>query len=221
MDKNFYAKKGKKKFEFCPVFKNSSVSPKKKFHHEKIFGLNQLFDIERDLLSPLGLPQYGIHANGWHKEKSEYFFHFALRSKKIKYFPNLYDNIFAGGQPSDLSIRKNLEKEAFEEAGIKILKKNLTRGNTISYIHNYSDQIHSGTIFIYDYKIEKNHILQNHDGEVQGFEIICVTELDKILEKKLLKPNCIIPIADFFLRNMRDFFPIKGILELKKLLGIK
>ena len=51
MDKNFYAKKGKKKFEFCPVFKNSSVSPKKKFHHEKIFGLNQLFDIERDLLS--------------------------------------------------------------------------------------------------------------------------------------------------------------------------
>ena len=50
---------------------------------------------------------------------------------------------------------KNLEKEAFEEAGIKILKKNLTRGNTISYIHNYSDQIHSGTIFIYDYKIEK------------------------------------------------------------------
>ena len=25
-----------------------------------------------------------------------------------------------------------------------------------------------------------------------------VTELDEILEKKLLKPNCIIPIADFF-----------------------
>ena len=69
-------------------------------------------------------------------------------------------------------------------------------------------------------KSKKNHILQNHDGEVQGFEIICVTELDKILEKKLLKPNCIIPIADF-LRNMRDFFPITGILELKKLLGIK
>ena len=45
------------------------------------------------------------------------------------------------------------------------------------------------------------------------------TELYEILEKKLLKPNCIIPIADFFLRNMRDFFPNKGILELEKLLN--
>ena len=42
--------------------------------------------------------------------------------------------------------------------------------------------------------------------------------LYKILEKKLLKPNCIIPIADFFLRKMRDFFPEKGIVELKKIL---
>ena len=80
------------------------------------------------------------------------------------------------------------------------------------------NQIHSGTIFIYDYKIDKDTVLKNRDGEVQKFEIICVTELDKILEKKLLKPNCIIPIADFFLRNMRDFFPNKGILELEKLL---
>ena len=219
MDKNFYAKKGKKKFEFCPVFKNSSVSPKKKFHHEKIFGLNKLFDIERDLLSPLGLPQYGIHANGWYKEKSEYFFHFALRSKKIKYFPNLYDNIFAGGQPSDLSIRKNLEKEAFEEAGIrKILKKNLVKGATVNYFHEYQDKIHSGIIFNYHLKIENNNF-SNMDGEVDSFISEDAFEIYKLLESDILKPNCIIPIADFFLRNMNDLFSKKGILELEKLLG--
>ena len=53
------------------------------------------------------MPQYGIHANGWQLKKSEYIFHFAIRSKKIKHFPGLYDNIFAGGQPSGISIKKS------------------------------------------------------------------------------------------------------------------
>ena len=130
----------------------------------------------------------------------------------------MYDNIFAGGQPSKISIENNLKKEALEEAGLKILKKKLTIGNTISYCHDHKDQIHSGTIFIYDYNIDKDVKLKNLDGEVEGFEQITVNNLYKILEKKLLKPNCIIPIADFFLRKMRDFFPEKGIVELKKIL---
>ena len=129
----------------------------------------------------------------------------------------MYDNIFAGGQPSKISIEDNLKKEALEEAGIQILKK-LTIGNTISYCHNHKDQIHSGTIFIYDYNIDKDDKLKNLDGEVEGFEQITVSNLYEILEKKLLKPNCIIPIADFFLRKMRDFFLRRGIVELKKIL---
>ena len=73
-------------------------------------------------------------------------------------------------------------------------------------------------VSIYDYNIDKDAKLKNLDGEVEGFEQITVNNLYKILEKKLLKPNCIIPIADFFLRKMRDFFPEKGIVELKKIL---
>ena len=73
--------------------------------------------------------------------------------------------------------------------------------------------------FYYVPRVDKEVVLKNRDGEVQKFETISVTELYEILEKKLLKPNCIIPIADFFLRNMRDFFPNKGILELEKLLN--
>ena len=219
-NKKFYAGLDiKKNYEFCPVFEQPSISPNKKFNRYESFGKNKLFDIERNLLAPLGLPQYGIHANGWRKEKSEYLFYFAIRSKQIKDFPGLYDNIFAGGQPSKLSIHKNLKKEALEESGIRVLNKNLKIGSSISYIHNYNNQIHSGTIFVYDYELDKEVVLKNRDGEVQKFETISVTELYEILEKKLLKPNCIIPIADFFLRNMRDFFPNKGILELEKLLN--
>ena len=87
-NKKFYADLDiKENYEFCPVFEQPSISPNKKFNRHESFGKNKLFDIERNLLSPLGLPQYGIHANGWRKEKSEYLFYFAIRSKQIKDFP--------------------------------------------------------------------------------------------------------------------------------------
>ena len=57
------------------------------------------------------------------------------------------------------------------------------------------------------------------DGEVESFISVDALEIYKLLESNTLKPNCIIPIADFFLRNMSDLFSKKGILELKKLLG--
>ena len=146
---------------------------------------------------------------------------FCFKVQPNRTFSRFIRQYFAGGQPSAISIKQNLEKEAFEEAGIKILEKDLTIGNTFSYIHNHDHQIHSGTIFVYDYKIDQNIVLKNYDGEVQKFETICATEIDRILEKKLLKPNCIIPIADFFLRNMRDFFPNNSILELERVLKKK
>ena len=83
------------------------------------------------------MPQYGIHANGWQLKKSEYIFHFAIRSKKIKHFPGLYDNIFAGGQPSGISIKKNLKKEALEKQASRVSPKKLTKGSTISYCHSF------------------------------------------------------------------------------------
>ena len=209
--------KKKVNLELCPVFEQSSLNPKKNFDHKKKFGLKRLFDVERNFLSSFGLPQYGVHCNGWSKKKSGVFFHFAVRSKKLRDFPNHFDNIFAGGQPSGISINKNLKKEASEEADLKILKKNLRVGNVINYSHNFNNQIHSGVVFIYDYQVDKNIEFKNNDGEVKGFESIEVDKVYKILEERLLKPNCIIPIADFFLRNMRDFFPNSGILRLEEL----
>ena len=56
------------------------------------------------------------------------------------------------------------------------------------------------------------------DGEVDSFISEDALEIHKLLESNTLKPNCIIPIADFFLRNMNDLFPKKGILEIERLL---
>ena len=205
--------------EICPVFNFNSLKPKVDFCDNKPFGINNIFEIDRKLLSILGLPQYGIHGNAWSLKKNRVIFHFAKRSQKLDDFPGFYDNLFAGGQPLGISILDNLKKEAFEEAGIrKILKKDLVRGATVNYFHEYQDKIHSGIIFNYHLEIRDNDF-KNIDGEVESFISEDAFEIYKLLESNTLKPNCIIPIADFFLRNMNDLFSKKGILELEKLLS--
>ena len=204
--------------EICPIFNFNSLKPKLDFNHKKPFGIKNIFEVDRKLLSILGLPQYGIHGNAWSLEKNRIIFHFAKRSSNLDDFPGFYDNLCAGGQPLGISILDNLKKEAFEEAGIRqILKKNLTKGRTVNYFHEHQDKIHSGIIFNYHLKIANSNFC-NMDGEVESFISKDAFEIYELLESNTLKPNCIIPIADFFLSNMNDLFSKKGILELKKLL---
>ena len=96
--------------EICPIFDCQSLKPKIKFDHQQIFCKENIFEIERDLLSLFGLPAYGIHCNVWSKYKNSTLLHLAIRSKKIRNFLGLYDNIIAGGQPSKITIIYNLHK---------------------------------------------------------------------------------------------------------------
>ena len=104
----FYKLKKKSEFanikiennEICPVFNFNSLEPKLDFCHKKPFGIKNIFEIDRKLLSILGLPQYGIHGNAWSVKKNRVIFHFAKRSPNLDDFPGYYDNLFAGGQPT-------------------------------------------------------------------------------------------------------------------------
>ena len=44
-----------------------------------------------------------------------------------------------------------------------------------------------------------------------------IENLYKILEKNFLKPNCVIPLIDFFILKEDDFVPKNVIVEIKKL----
>ena len=45
-----------------------------------------------------------VLSHDWSKYKNSTLLHLAIRSKKIRNFPGLYDNLIAGGQPSKISI---------------------------------------------------------------------------------------------------------------------
>ncbi len=210
--------KSLKRPEFCPVFNYDSLNPKFQFHPKEKFCDGKLFQIERNNLSSFGFPAYGVHCNVWSKYKNSTIIHFARRSKQLKSFPSFFDNPIAGGQPCGISIIDNLYKEAREEAGLSVSDlRYAKKSKTVHYIHNYKKKLNSSILFIYH--LEKKDDLQfiNQDGEVEKFISVEINKIYEILEKKILKPNSIIPILDFFILKESDFIPKKVMLEIKKI----
>ena len=104
--------------EQCPVFYTNSLQPRLNFNYSSKFCDNNLFNVQRSILGFFGLPAYGVHLNGWKLKGKNVYFLLGKRSKNIKKFPGLYDNLVAGGVVSNLSLNKNLAKESYEEASI-------------------------------------------------------------------------------------------------------
>ena len=207
--------------EICPIFDRQSLRPKIKFDHQQIFCKENIFEIERDFLPLFGLPSYGIHCNVWSNYKNSTLLHLALRSKKIRNFPGLHDNLIAGGQPSQISIIDNLYKEAFEEAGLtKKFMCKAKKSMTIHYMHNEGKKFNSAIIFIYHLEKTPDMRFENQDGEVDGFVTIDICNIHELLDKKILKPNCIIPILDFLILKMRDSISNSFKREINSLLNI-
>ncbi len=73
-------------------------------------------------------------------------------------------------------------------------------------------------MFIYQLEKTKQMNFINMDGEVQEFFSIEIDNLYQILEQRKLRPNCIIPIIDFFIFKKGDFMSRKAILEITKLI---
>ena len=207
--------------EKCPVFLFPSLKPKKVFSETSKFCNKNIFIIKRNLLSLFGLPSYGVHCNVWKKHKDKFVIYFAKRAEKLKSFPGYIDNTVAGGQPINLSIFENLKKEAYEEAGIsgKFFKK-VQRGNIVSYFHNNKNNFISAIIFNYHLNKFDELELKNIDGEVESFFSLTLENIYKLLEKNVLKPNCIIPILDFILLNDYHFLSKGTIVEMKKILQL-
>ena len=206
--------------EFCPIFPFDSLKPKISFNFHRNFGDTKIMDIERGLLAIYGLPTYGVHCNVWSKNRNDIIIHLGKRSKKIRKFPGYFDNLIAGGQPSNISIEDNLRKEAYEEAGMgkEIIKKSFF-SNAYHYMHNEKLNFISAIIFVYHLELNKKIKFRNIDGEVEDFISLPFQELYKILENNFLKPNCIIPIIDLIVSKFHGFVPKSFMIELNKIIS--
>ena len=205
--------------EKCPVFLQDATNPNTNFNHNKIFGNDKIFSVERSLLNFFGFPAYGVHLNGWKESRDKILFLLAKRSKNVGKFPGMYDNLVGGGQPSQISLQNNLEKESWEEAGISQgFLKHVIFSKAVKYIHSNNNSLSSAIIFIYNLKISKHMTFQNKDGEIENFKYFTADEIFALIERKKLKPNSIFPILDLLVKKKSNYFSRNALKEIKRFL---
>ena len=205
--------------EQCPVFYTHSLQPRLNFNYSSKFCDNNLFNVQRSILGFFGLPAYGVHLNGWKLEGKNVYFLLGKRSKNIKKFPGLYDNLVAGGVVSNLSLNKNLAKESYEEASITEKRiKNAKLASVISYFHINNNCFSPSVIISYDLEINNNEKFKNLDGEVEGFDYFNTDQIFELAEKRKIKPNSMIPIIDFLVRKNFKVFSENALKQIKKFL---
>ena len=83
----------------------------------------EFFKLDRKLVEYLGIRGYGVHLIAYIKQKNSYKLWVPKRNKNKLVSPSKFDNSVAGGVRAGEGIFSALEREAYEEAGLK--KNNL------------------------------------------------------------------------------------------------
>lgn len=176
---------------------------KERYKISKSWAQTALATIDRVAAPYLGIRAFGVHICGYVRKDSGLFVWIGRRALDRFIDPGKLDTMVGGGQPADLSIRENMQKEAFEEAGLegKITDKAIAVG-AVSYVREDDLGLKPDTMFLYDLELPEHIIPQNTDGEVEGFELMPVEQVAAlVLEGTHFKKNCNLALTDFFIRH--------------------
>ena len=130
----------------------------------------ELFKLDRKLVEFLGIRGYGVHLNNIYKKKNSYKLWVPKRNKNKLASPSKFDNSVAGGVRAGEDIFGALEREAYEEAGLKKEQlNNVKLVGTLNYNWKNSPYtLRRDTLYLFDLEVDdkfKPHCL---DGEVEN-----------------------------------------------------
>lgn len=163
-----------------------------------------LFTMDRNLVSLLGLPAYGIHVNGFVRgANGQLSLWIAKRAADRAVAPGKLDNMIAGGQPAHLTLMENLCKEAAEEADIPTALARTARPvGAISYRLDDQWGLKPDTMFCFDLDVPPNFTPRNTDGEIESFALMPVDQVAHLVESgETFKFNVNLVLIDFLIRH--------------------
>ena len=162
-----------------------------------------LFELERAVVPVFGTRAYGLHLTGFVRDAANLLVWVPRRTLDRLTYPGKLDNTVAGGQPSQLSLAENLEKECAEEAGFpsELVRQALPVG-TISYRLETEHGLRDDLIFSYELELPTNFRPENRDGEVEDFQLWPVERVMSVIDSTdRFKFNCNLVFIDFFIRH--------------------
>ena len=182
--------------EFFPIFKSFKSKP--------------LLKVQR-LIGPFfGFQFFGVHLNGFLKKNNKYLMWVGRRTRKGN-FPNDLDQIAAGGLPFNITVKKNLIKESYEEANIsKTLILKSKYDGTVSYRVETKLGLSRHILFCYNLEFPNDFTPKNNDGEITNFYLWPIEKILKIIKhSRKFKFDCALVILLFVLN--------KKIIKIKKI----
>lgn len=132
------------------------------------------------------------------------------RSPTKQTYPGMLDNTVAGGFSTGEEPFECMIREADEEASLSesLMRDKCRHTGIVTYIHitderagGESGQIYPEMQWIYDIELPSSVVPTPKDGEVAGFELMTVEQVQDELSKGSFKPNCALVLLEFFVRH--------------------
>ena len=164
----------------------------------------ELFKLDRKLVEFLGIRGYGVHLIIYIKRKNSYKLWVPKRNKKKLVSPSKFDNSVAGGVRAGEGIFSALEREAFEEAGLKKEQlNNVKLVGTLNYNWKNSEYtLRRDTLYLFDLEVDEKFKPYCLDGEVEKFELMDWKKVLKLMQNtNSIKNNCNVVFFNFMVRH--------------------
>ena len=164
----------------------------------------EFFKLDRKLVEYLGIRGYGVHLIAYIKKKNSYKLWVPKRNKNKLASPSKFDNSVAGGVRAGEGIFSALEREAYEEAGLK--KKQLNNVKLVGTLnYNWKNSpytLRRDTLYLFDLEVDDKFKPQCSDGEVEKFELMEWKKVLKLMQNTdSIKNNCNLVFFNFMVRH--------------------
>jgi 8-oxo-dGTP pyrophosphatase MutT (NUDIX family) len=145
-----------------------------------LYGGASLATIERTACRALGIATHAVHLNGFAADGRLWV---AQRASHKGVDPNMWDNLVGGmvsaGEPELLA----LERESFEEAGLRLQDHAVVRGGLVREQRPIPEGHMVETVQVFDLVLPPGFAPRSEDGEVQRFELRTVDAVLAAIER--------------------------------------
>ena len=167
------------------------------------FGEPPFLQMERAAVPHFGVRAFGVHLNGYVRTPGGLRMWIGRRAKDKHTYPNMLDNMVAGGQPIGISLRDNLIKECAEEANIpREIAQGAVAVGAITYCMEAPDGLKPDVQFCYDLELPADFTPRNTDGEIAEFYLWPIEPVAEVVrDTGEFKFNCNLVVIDFLVRH--------------------